>query len=267
MIINTISNPERGCGTLKEGGFYARGDLGNDSNLSTWTWTLGDGIMGGNNYAIEATPRQMQLINLPSTLDVGRAVYEPDGLPLTVPGDHALRQLPDIAMLDHVGSSFYTPWSFAGEAMAEGPSRKIPPQIAKIIAPYTPMPILFTHSWMPMVDPSRLDELIEWTELDPDFSYFGRTPDIPGWGLGAQDDHGIDHWFTTILVMMHSVKGKVTELSRVMPTPLCEDVLTVEQVFGLSWITRVIYIAPEEADEDDLYPILMDGIHPVRLEK
>jgi len=40
MNLRTIPNPTRGCGNLKEGGYYARGDTGVNGKLNAWSWVL-----------------------------------------------------------------------------------------------------------------------------------------------------------------------------------------------------------------------------------
>jgi hypothetical protein len=266
MQLRTVSNPERGCGTLKEGGFYARGDIGAHGTLAAWTWALGYHIIGAHNVFASIAARQMDIVNLPRTLIEGRPSKEA----IEVLESEPLAKLPPLALIDHVGSEHYTPYSFYRECATHGPSRRIPPRIAKAIAQHTPMPIVFTHSWLPVADTKVVPDLLAWAGIKPETdatAYIGATWQREGWGIRSKDTYsGYDHWIIPVLHEMHeSSGGKEKHLTKIMPPALAENTLLAEQVYGISWISRVVYIASEDDTDETLEDILNQGIEPVRI--
>lgn len=265
MELRTVPNPTRGCGHLKAGGFYARGDTGVGGRLNAWAFVLGEHVIGAWNYNIAVPARQMRIVHLPATLVSGKMSTEP------IPLDDFphLRNLPPVALLDHVGAESYTPWSFFEECGKHGPSRRIPPDIAKAIAKHTPIPILFTHAWMPLVDPHFIEQALEWSETKyADRLSYDPTPFDPEWGITTDAPfRGETHWIVPLLYQMHERSGgKQCHMSRLMTQPLSENVLTSETLLGISWITRCVYVARQEDDEDTLADIFNAGIEPVRIE-
>ena len=267
--LREIKNPKRGCGKLHEGGCYARGDSAAGGRLAAWSWALGEHIIGGENLAITVPPRQMLLIDLPNTLRSGELSSMADELPM--PEQAPLRNLPRMALLDHVGSSHYTPWQFSREVLNFGPSRRIPPQIARIIAKHCPLPIVFTHSWLPMVDFSFQKALFDWA-LRGDFRigdshHTSPTHSLhhPNWGLLRESYHGGEHWLIPILHAMSKLSNdKVCHLTKIMPSELLENTFLHEQIFGISWITSVVYVTQEGDTDETLHDYFQNGIEPVR---
>jgi hypothetical protein len=132
-------NPKRGCGTKVPGGFYAETEMSRGGVLNLWTWLLGDGLEGGINCLLNIPPRRAIYGNLAASLVIGEFV----GADVPMEGigifdalhemfDGLRGRTADIALFDHVGSQYYTPWSFAQEVMAYGPSRRIPPALARV---------------------------------------------------------------------------------------------------------------------------------------
>lgn len=269
MQLRTVSNPERGCGRLKEGGFYARGDTSPNGMLNAWTWCLGEHCTGGLNLTISVPARQMQVINLPATLHSRRMRTEALENGVLTP-DSPLRRLPPLALLDHIGSEFYTPWSFYAECSMHGPSRRIPEHMARTIAAHTPIPIVFTHSALPVADPLAVNDLIAWALDGSVFprSVLLRSPTYlePEWGLwrGAYD--GGNHWVVTALNKLAALGNHKKHLTEVLPAALAEQTLMCEQVYGISWISRCIYVAAESDTEERLEDIFNKGIEPVKAE-
>jgi hypothetical protein len=265
--LRSVPNPERGCGQLKDKGFYARGDIGVNGLLKTWAWALGEMLIGGRNLTVSAPARGMQIINLPMTLAEGRIYQEKTDYKARFSGDPLVR-VPAMAILDHVGSNHYTPSAFAAETAAFGPSRRIPRDIAKIIASHTPIPIVFTHSWMPVVDGNYLTPLMVWAGADEatrEWYTYAPTFEGKSWGLYSGDQNGGTHWGRGVLQKLHEAgKGKEEFLFKLMPQELAENVLTVEQIFGISWITRCVYIADGTESDAELGDLWNDGIEPVR---
>ena len=263
MELRTVENPVRGCGQLKQGGFYARGDSTPGGTLNAWSWVLGQHVIGGWNYNISATARQMQLVHLPATLATGLLATEP------VPLDEFthMRNLPRVAVLDHVGSQHYTPYAFFEECVQHGPSRRIPPDIAKAIAKNCPIPILFTHSWLPTCDQNIVADVLLWSESDVDAVTFDVTTFDPDWGITTKAEfRGETHWLIPVLREMNRRSGgQECHLTKIMPPSLVENTLLVEQLFGISWITRCVYIADANDSESKLADIFKLGIEPVRI--
>jgi len=265
MQLRTLPDTERGCGTLKEGGFYCRGDRSPNGTLQAWVWALGQHIIGGQNYTVTVPARQMQVINLPQTLLRMRLVSdvkEPRG---DIRWTDNFERLPVVAVIDHIGADNYTPWSFAQECRDMGPSRRIPENVAKVIAQHCPMPILFTHSDMPLVDERVLDEVSRWADV-PAGAAFEPAPFAPRWGLNRNDYRGDDHWIIPVLEQLHRSKATANNLIKHLPAPVAENILFAEQLLGISWITRCVYIAPEGESEERLQDIFNSGIEPVRLD-
>jgi len=262
MQLRTISNPPRGCGRAKEGGFYARGDVGPGGTLSAWSWVLGEHLIGKFNYTISVPARQMQMIHLPATLITGKMMTTPVDL-----SDFPhLRNLPPICLLDHVGSAFYTPYSFYSECVQHGPSRRIPENIAKVLAGHTPIPIMFTHDWLPVVDHERIDALLAWSQNKRDRLSFDPTPLDADWGITVESNYrGRDHWIIPIIRQMHEASnGEQCHLTKIMPPELVNDTLIAEQVYGISWITSVVYVAKDGDTDEQLEAMMSLGIEPVR---
>lgn len=273
--MQSTSNPQRGCGTLVKGGFYARGDSAPGGMLARWAWVLGTCISGRHNVCTVVPPRKMISANLPATLGLGRLT---ESLSVTLsaatlkvfPG---LKRIKTVALFDHVGSSNYTPWSFYSETMTLGLSRRIPPQIAKQITKYTPLPIVFTHSAMPIVDDRAIPKLGIWhREIDADndgidMRSFEPTFENPKWGLLAGDQHGDNHWIVPALRVIDKISlGKNRPEHAIWDTPLNEQIVFSEQTFGASWITSVGYIVDDDDTDEKLAEIEAAGIKPVVIE-
>jgi hypothetical protein len=267
--MRSLANPRRGCGTMKEGGFYGRGDISPNGTLNAWTWALGSHLLGALNYAVTVPARQMGVCNLPATLYTGRLVNGASGLaPLDLP--ESIKALPIGAVIDHIGSAHYTPWQFAQEVRALGPSRRIPENVAKVIAKHTPIPIVFTHSHMPLVpdDEKIAGPLKDWANV-PDDAFYGPTPFMEGWGLNHGDKKGEEHWIIPILRALDllGVTGENSLLKSGLGGDVTAQLLMTEQIIGISWITRCVYIAPEGETDERLSEIEAAGIEPVRLEE
>lgn len=265
-MTRSVSNPTRGCGTLKQGGFYARGTSGPGGILLQWTWLLGhmwDGE-GAKNLTWEVPPRAMQIINLPFSIYHETIVQDLDLVKLA---DTQPFTLPTLALADHVGSNHYTSWQFAQECQAHGPSRRIPRAIAAQIAQMTPIPIVFTHDWMPLSPGAGFIPLIEWTN-DAALRYEGPTWEREGYGFTIRDTYdGSDHWVLPVLQAMHEqAGGHVKGLEKIMPVTLTEFIVTTEQALGVSWINEVQYIVEGNETDEELEQLTLDGIEPVQLE-
>lgn len=267
MALRAIKNPNRGCGTLKAGGTYVRADAdGGPSQLEVWSWLLGSGREGQLNYHWKAAPRGVELINLPASIYFNEVITDDTELPDDAADN--IKALPRMALLDHVGATFYSPHSFAEETKLYGPSRRIPEPIAKIIAPFVPIPIIFVHSQIPIVDSGRLTDLVDWAQLPLNSEVvIAPTPTFPNWGINDTDWHGNEHWMTDVLKAIHiATKGKQVEPEKFLPATLASAVSMYEQTFGVSWVTSVVNVVPKGGyaakKMADLYSV---GIEPVQI--
>jgi hypothetical protein len=213
--MRSISNPQRGCGTLVKGGYYAQSSFGQFGLLQS-AWCFGSCADGGHGVVITGHPkRAQQVIYLAETLMNGgnwqSGLVTGNWLP-------SLYNLPEMAILDHVGSNNYTPWSFAQEVFTYGVSRRITPDLARRIGKDfgANIPILFTHSQMPFM-----------ADYDPSIHY--PTFADEKWGIYLGDKNGSDH---PMIPIIRKWDGTV-----------------LEQPFLLSWITNVVYIHDENNPE------------------
>lgn len=265
--MRSIDNARRGCGHLVKGGFYARGDrFTRTGALASWTWALGDMVDVGHNLLLEAPPRTQTLINLPASLARGEVVtnMEPTAEMALWP---ALQSLPTVAVLDHVGRD-YTPYSFAMECQARGPNRRITADAARIIATLAPVPVIFTHAWMPLPDEGLA---VQWYDTAIGLNYgnpnrparLGPVFDDPNWGVRSIDGRGADHWSIPVLHMLSDMaEGRPKPLSAFLQPPASSTYLA-EQAFGISWFTGSIYVTQGTETPDELQAIRMSGIEPV----
>lgn len=274
----------RGCGSLRAGKSYLQGGMGPGGRLKAWAWLLSRHIEGDkDNLLISSPARQVRIINLPASIVAGRIIYPEQTEKITAlkeidlaEGLDLFERLPQNAVLDHVGSKYYTPYSFAAECEAHGPSRCMPRQVVKEIAPYLPCPIVFTHSSMPIMAGESVSDIFDWAvttlahdtlkvsdaHSDQNPVWFNKE-----WGLYRNDKNGSDHMLTLILeAISWAALGKDKPLYSVMPAPLYDQVMYVEQPFGVSWLNRAVYIQKGDETEDDLKAIEADGLIPVSID-
>jgi len=257
-----FANPARGCGTKKRGGYYAESEMEAGGILNMWTWLLGDGLEGGENCLLSIPPRRAIYGNLAASLALGEFI------PLDAPTDfnglegfyEALKgRTSSVALFDHVGSKFYTSWAFATEAKQYGPSRRIMPAMAEELAKYVPLPIVFTHSQMPLfrdeVERAEavyfIEELmgVNGADLSMEAIWFNQE-----WGIYSGNDAGDSHYMTYILSLMWRLKkwtDKQDDLYQ-EARKFFNGLNYAEQPFGVSWITRVGYVPKNDADETDV---------------
>lgn len=293
-------NPERGCGTLVAGGFYAQGGMSDDGVLAPWTFVLGDGTEGGENLYVALPARQMTIARLPETLQTGRLVT-PEGD--AIPTDQllpALRKLPKFALFDHIGANNYSAYSFAAEAARHGVSRRIPREIAEQVAKLAPLPIVFSHSIMPTIAAAERDSFIVWArtvladsdlladldtlllrahgDIEPALPLAqiaeglvklfqtGRTYADPSWGIrkvgNKQPYNGGLHWSVSVLAALAAIKAGRDEqqLYKLLPAWLTDHITVAEQLVGMAWITHASYMKAGDENDAELKAIDDDGI-------
>lgn len=260
---NYDPNPPRGCGTKKENSFYLEGgEMRPGGTLHAFTWCLGDGL--DDVAPIAVPPRVVSVCNPAASIVEGTLVknpYEP-----AVWSSDLYEQLqtavPTHGVGDHVGSNNYSAYTFARETQWHGPSRRVPEAVAAAQALYIyehgPIPVLFTHSRIPVFrSEAEMEEAMGWAcdLYNTDFAQY-RVGEASwrrdNWGLWARkgQNTGDDHYLIPILQVISTMDitwrsrsdMKIWQEAR----DFFETLRYVEQAFGLSWITRVTYTLPQD---------------------
>lgn len=251
--MQTAQNPQRGCGTLKKGGYYLQSKSSPDGTLRAWTWLLGSGVLDDAGTSkqplITCPPRQMEVISLIASIDAGLKIYDAEKEELAALWKQ-YGELPHRVILDHVGKCHYpTPLEFAVETRMYGPSRRIPGHIARVVANRLPIPVIFTHSVIPLASKHDINGFVMLHGLN--VGPVSPTWDWKGFGMtvAGKKDVGSDHWQT----FAWTFKDDLAQFEK------------TETIFGASWITDVVYVtgADDDPDEDDLWNA---GITPVVIE-
>lgn len=274
MKLREIPNPDRNTGRLVEGAFYAIGEFPATELRNSWTWCLGRHLAGeqGSLFAT-VIPDTAPIIHLPATLNRGKIVASASDVPeverQTIRDLAQYRHLPAWAMLNHVEKARYTPFGFYTETALYGPARRLTPADAKLIAQHLPLPIVFSHDDLPLIDPEILDDVLEWSGIAAHKTVFNPTHSYKDWGLSQFQNNGGRHWVTAFIRKLNDEGyGKRREhLTRQMPYRLAEDTMFAEQIYGISWVTTVAYIAADTDDDVKLRDVIRHGIEPVRAEK
>jgi hypothetical protein len=145
-------------------------------------------------------------------------------------------------LMDHVGSVFYTPWTFAQEVSQIGASRRVPRSLALALIDRLPCPILFTHS---------------------DIAFFATEQDRDRW-YSERGRGGISHPTWQLSSFGYPDKGVTTRHMFVHDKAILdwglkeEDIARWgiqyhEAVFGFSMITEASYVLKEgETGDSDL---------------
>ncbi len=265
-------NPERGCGTKKNDAYYLEGDVGDDSPLWAWTWVLGDGLDHVISIARYQIPtRGVVGINPAVTLLKECFVGDRDPIVLGIGEkegyEYFLTKTKNAGSADHIGHQYYTPMSFAREVMQYGPSRRVPPQtaafFANIFQRIGPFPMFFSHSQIPLFAGIRqrdaiyeiVDELLPKTDYQP---WLNACWKYDEWGQYAikNQDAGHKHYLVHTLDIL-DFGARLKSVRRepalnemwVRLRKMFGNVRFEEQIFGASWMTKVIYTLPLENKE------------------
>jgi hypothetical protein len=267
-------DPERGCGTKANDACYAEGGgFSAQGTLRPWTWLLGDGLV--DNIYLKVPPRQIVVINPVATITLRSLIGS--AWPFEIPEkqqalfNRLSEATKNVGVADHVGTKYYSPFSFATECIDLGPSRRISKDMAKELAEvvwkHGPIPMLFTHSRMPVFrheeNRARAFSLVkECYENDDEenwdqFDYLEPTWLHKNWGMYGENWAGHQHRtlpiLTTLSIMDRAWK-KVSDSeswNRFKMFFTNKDyVQFIEQPFGMSWLCKVSYTLDENGQAD-----------------
>ena len=267
MTFMNDPNPSRKCGSKKHDAFYAEGgDFSEDGALNTWTWLLGDGLE--NSIFLKVPARQVVAIDPVLTVFFKSFMY-PTNADVVIPGELEERyerlnlamKSPGVA--DHVGANNYTAHNFYVETSLYGPSRRIPQKTAKylaeIISLMGPIPMLFTHSKIPVFR-DKIEMISALQVIQDDFmeisqsAYWLPSWEYEQWGMYARRGQwpGHDHVLIPILAFIDKLEDGLIEDDKAKD--FFKSLTYTEQTLGLSWLTKITYTLPEagELGEDIL---------------
>src|SRR5262249_30986301 len=214
------NNPRRGCGYLVPGGCYLRGSgFSKDGTLQPLVWVLGTHVLNDKNLLKTIPPRGQYLFDPELSLEREIVLMAEEADVIRRDLSYTGSQFRQIAacgsrgIIDHVGSSHYTAWSFAQELAHLGPSRKVDPDIARWAAPRLPMRIFFTHGKVPFfLDPDHREafmrQVMEWNTEALRSTFYAPTWYDPTWSwrikYSSQDgsrieNYGADHYMVDVM--------------------------------------------------------------------
>lgn len=260
-----IQDEPRGCGSLVPGGYYlsAVDCTTAMGSLQAVTFPFGDGMDNVVHCAGSVPIRGMLLINPAATFAAQEVVRaEAPVTPADLYQKLTDQVLPQ-GLIDHVGSRHYTACGFAQELFERMPNRRVHPDLARNLAGKLPLPVVFTHSEIPLFrSPSEIAQALGYCEQfmsgDRDF-HFGANWLREGWGVFANQDDGRDHFMLPICGMLDKLRRDWQHLHTI---PWWRDVKAFfdglqyeEQPFAISWFIRAIRIVdedhpPTQADAD-----------------
>lgn len=284
---------KRGCGYKKEGGYYLEAEMAPLGLLNLWTWLLGTGTMAGDNLLVTVPARSGIIGNMPGSLLLGEYTelkYPSLGRSAELYEDLVHRTVMNSsepwAWFDHVGSSFYTALSFAEEVREMGPSRRVSEKTAKQLAAMAPMPIVFTHSRVPLFESEQMLKiglemalmchqgtllLGEPMELD-DYVRLPTWADTR-WGMTRSYEYGGQESALIPILRLLGLLDK--HYHQYEHDPVWREAKTFydrlvyrEATFGASWITAISYVARKDDDREKVAARLArDGIRVIELEE
>ena len=242
-------NPPRGCGTKKKDAFYLEsGEVGDRGTMWAATHLLGSGLLEDldtiRGCNIKVPPRQMNVYNIPGT--IANAQLEPvtqGFVPVDVENGELYERLKNVrvkrvGVIDHVGSSHYSPREFSLELSMLGASRRTTPEFAMMVSAFIrrvgPVPVLFTHSRMPVFETEMdRDEALAQMMFDARPENLRATWLNPDFGMFTGMDNGGGSY-------LHNVLRHIDEGYEFPGVSFCE------QPFAASWYTRVSYTLPDD---------------------
>ena len=225
-----------------------------EADAPVWSWVLGDGLMGGVNCLVPVRPRGMFRGDPAASLVVGELM--PAGLVKDVHFRRDERRALYEGLVGKVGREgvFYrVSWKrmkalqFA-RGWREGRVRlAVSRSEVEWVVGLSPLPIFFMHGRMPLFrDAEQRAEAWEMAaELVGMTVEMDATWARPAWGLGPGDDHGEGHYLWAVLKVIERLHWGWADVADMEPWQRArrffQGVKFVEQVFGASWVGRVVY--------------------------
>lgn len=258
-------DPPRKCGRKKPDSFYIEGSLVPGGSLHAWTWLLGNGV--DDILPVELPPRQMSLINPRACIASGEKVLADDEfVPIdTADGELYIQlenSIKNVGIGDHVGKNNYSAYSFAKETAELGASRRVNRDIAelyaRLIAQFGAVPIIFSHSRVPVFADKRHFKGVFgfcktlWHHIGERSWHGNACWRLPEWGMYARHDQydGRNSAMTLILATVDALDNN-WNAHRAFPLwqeakEKFDNLMYQEQLFGGSWITQVTYTLPDD---------------------
>lgn len=236
------------------GKFYLEADL----TGPTWVWALGDGLPEGVNCLAPIPPKQSFWGDPAASLTMGEML--PTGLIKVEQFRRDARQAMYLNLIKVVGqrgvfnrvpAKSSSAVRFAEEFVRGRVMREVAPSVAEELIGKLPLPIFFIHKRIPLFrdEEQRIDALQLAEELTAITGSLEAAWTRRGWGLGPEDDHGEDHYMRAVLRVIERLDWDWADVADCEPWQRArrffKGVKFVEQVFGASWITRIVYVKDE----------------------
>ena len=201
--------------------------------------------------------RGMLEIDPAGTLTMGEIV--PYNVPNLYSGEYQetyermVRMVKDRGLVDHVGSNNYTVWEFLEELRLQGVNRRVPPAFIRSVAMHLPLPIMFTHSKVPVFnDAKHLESVFSYIrqvkELSHSEPHFGANWLRGDWGMYSDQGNGGDNAMIDVYQVMHRLERK--EYQRVGAwvdlETIFREIRYEEQPIAMSWVTDAIKIVGKD---------------------
>lgn len=260
-------NPSRGCGMKKPDSFYIESSGSTSGSLGLWTWLLDDGEVHHSALLWQVPARQALIFKIIESILAASLIKEDDFFHVHRAKDLLVKaslenSVPRIGIVDHVGKTHYSAWSFAREVFEHGVSRRISKKTAVVMAEaiqkYGAVPIVFTHDRMPLfyneqIQSDSIDFAYGCTEIDLDVIERVPTWLMESWGayLSKGQHSGYNHFLIPVLSVIHALDMKWSLHLHSEPHIAAKEFFKQldysERPFGMSWITDVTYTVDKES--------------------
>lgn len=260
---------ERGCGRRKKGGFYLEAKTSSGGQLNLLTYCFGTHLdtqstIPASNLIADIPPRGVWFGHLPAAFLTGE--WLPIGNPFSLQNEHSVIYeelkrcfLSPYCLGDKVSKKYYSCASFIQEALEYGPSRKIPPTMAKQITAYLPIPILFFFDLPIFHSEAQRDSLLIQCGLSPEAFEMNALWHDPNYGISVDYPNAGDfHFMTKLIDYLGSEEGKAFIRA--------EGIQTAVMPGCICWLNQVRYMLTDEDDQEDKAQEMMQyGIEVVDL--
>lgn len=218
-----------------------------------WSWVLGDGLMGGVNCLVPVRPGRVFRGDPAASLALGELM--PEWVVKYVHFRRDERRGLYERLVEKVGREgiFYrVPWKgvsplqFARDWETGRWRADVPWTNSWDLVGKFPVPIFFMHGRMPLFrdGEQRAEAWDLAAELVETMVEMDATWRRPGWGLGPDDDRGEGHYLWAVLKVIGLIDFYWPDVADMEPWQRARrffrGVKFVEQVFGASWVTRIV---------------------------